>query len=286
MSNTSRNVRGILAVAALTASVSWTVTAPASAGVAPVVDVAEAPGPAGYTTAVCDETGDVRVTAIGGETVTPTGPADDGAPGPADRFARIAGLPGLSWAAGPVSFTDAGGVAGGTGFQSLPYGRPYLSGSPSAGTLATAPDLPGLPGAPSTGLDGSQVRVSRIQDIPGPSGALAGDMPLPGPVPVNAGTEDPPSMDLPSTDTNLPGADLNLPGTDLPSADTNLPSMDLPNADTNLPGTVRLEVPAAPETPADGVAPREGTEVAPLEDTEKAPEPPALGTVSSHLGLG
>ncbi|MEV6861190.1 pentapeptide repeat-containing protein [Streptosporangium subroseum] len=308
MSNASRNIRGILAVAALTASVSWTVTAPASAGVTPCQgrDVVNVVTP-GYTAGVCDEIGDVRVIAPGGETMTPAGDGTmtfvgDGAPRPVDRFARAAGLPGLSWASGTVSFTDAGDAS----FQSSPFGQPYTTGSPWVGTMSTAPDLPGLPGAPGgpgTGLDGSRFRVSRIQDLPGPNGAPTGDVPLPGPIPVEVGTENPPGTGLPGTGlpgaslsgtslsgTDLPGTDANPPGTnlsgaDLSGADANLPGTDLPGADTNPPGTIQLEVPAAPEAPPGGAAPQEGAEIAPQEGPARAPEHPVLDAVSTDLGL-
>jgi hypothetical protein len=304
MSNASRNIRGILAVAALTASVSWTVTAPASAGVTPcqgrdVVNVVTPgyPGSPGYTAGVCDELGVITT----GETMTPAGDgtmtfAGAGAQRPVDRFARAAGLPGLSWASGAVSFTDAGDASS----QSSPFGQPYTTGSPWVDTMSSAPDLPGLPGAPGgpgAGLDGSRFRVARIHDLPGPNG----DVPLPGPIPVEVGTENPSGTDLPGaglSGTDLPGteADLpgtNLPGAELPGADASLPGTDLPGADTNPPGTIQLEVPAGPEAPAGGATPQEGTEVipmegaavAPLEGPERAPEHPVLDAVSTDLGL-
>ncbi|SNS91897.1 hypothetical protein SAMN05216276_101996 [Streptosporangium subroseum] len=306
MSNASRNIRGILAVAALTASVSWTVTAPASAGVTPcqgrdVVNVVTPgyPGHPGYTAGVCDEIGVITT----GETMTPAGDgtmtfAGAGAQRPVDRFARAAGLPGLSWASGAVSFTDAGDAS----FQSSPFGQPYTTGSPWVDTMSTTPDLPGLPGAPSgpgTGLDGSRFRVSRIHDLPGPNGAPTGDVPLPGPIPVEVGTGNPPGTGLPGASlsgTDLPGTPANPPGTNLPGTDLpaeNLPGTDLPGADTNLPGTIQLEVPAAPEAPAGGATPQEGTEVTPLEGAAVAPqegpertsEHPVLDAVSTDLGL-
>ncbi|WP_371781402.1 pentapeptide repeat-containing protein [Streptosporangium subroseum] len=317
MSNASRNIRGILAVAALTASVSWTVTAPASAGVTPcqgrdVVNVVTPgyPGYPGYTAGICDEIGGVGVIAPGGETMTPAGDgtmtfAGDGAPRPVDRFARAAGLPGLSWTSGAVGFTDAGDAS----FQASPFGQPYTTGSPWVGTMSATPDLPGLPGAPGgpdTGLDGSRFRVSRIQDLPGPNGALTGDVPLPGPIPVVVGTENLPGTDLPGASlpgTNLPGTDANplgadlsgtdLPGANPPGADANLPGTDLPGTDANLPGTIEPEGPAAPEAPAGVATTQEGTEVTPLEGAAvapqegpaRAPEHPVLDAVSTDLGL-
>ena len=172
MSNASRNIRGILAVAALTASVSWTVTAPASAGVTPcqgrdVVNVVTPgyPGYPGYTAGVCDEIGGVGVITPGGETMTPAGDgtvtfAGDGAPRPVDRFARAAGLPGLSWTSGAVGFTDAGDVS----FQSSPFGQPYTTGSPWVDTMSTTPDLPGLPGAPAARHRAGRVPVPGLPD--------------------------------------------------------------------------------------------------------------------------
>ncbi|MDP9847333.1 hypothetical protein [Streptosporangium lutulentum] len=304
MSNASRNVRGILATAALMAGVNWAVIIPASAEVVPCQgrDVVSVVGAPGYGAAICDGIGDSGITATGGEIMIPAG---YGAPRTVDPFARAAGLPGLSWASGTVGFTDAGaigftdgggaagmvgfadpaGAARGIGFQSLPLERRW------AGTLSTTPDLPGLPGAPGTGADGSPVQVSRFPGLPGPSGTVSGDMPLPEPIPVRARTEEAPG-------TNPPGVDASPSRTDLPGTGT-----DLPGPGTDLPGAIRLEVPPVPENLVDDAAPddaapvdgaevapldgmEDGTGIAPLEDAEEVSRPSTLSTVSSGLGLG
>ncbi|MGV9771503.1 hypothetical protein [Streptosporangium sp. NPDC003464] len=186
MSNTSRRIRGILAVAALTAGVSWSGAAPASAGDVScqgrdTVELLETPG---SVAAVCDETGDVRAaTGVGRMTV----PADGEVPMAMERLARLAGLPGLSHASAVTSFADTAGVAAGAGMPALPSGMPGFAGHAPAGTLAAAPDLPGLPGTPGTDL----VRfpapaVPSVPEVPGltdPSGALSGTtVPLPVPL--------------------------------------------------------------------------------------------------------
>ncbi|GAA4235450.1 hypothetical protein FHR32_003234 [Streptosporangium album] len=109
MSDTSRNIRGLLAVAALAAGVSWVVTAPVSASVTPchARDASRTPT---SVTAVCDRTRPGHV--AGGAVGRTVGRA---APATADRLARLAGLPGLSRASAVVGFADTTGVAAGTG---------------------------------------------------------------------------------------------------------------------------------------------------------------------------
>ncbi|MER5420971.1 hypothetical protein [Streptosporangium roseum] len=198
MSNTSRHIRGLLAVAALTAGVSWLVAAPASAGGVPcqgrdMVELLETPE---SVAAVCDEVGDVRAAAAAGRT---TVPAQGEGPASMERLARIAGLPGLSQASAVVSFADTAGVAAGTGVPALPAGMPGFPGHASAGTLAAAPDLPGLPGTPGTDL--IRFPVSEVPSVPrltDPTGALSGNgtalpLQLQDPVSVKAVTEDLPA---------------------------------------------------------------------------------------------
>ncbi|WP_406319271.1 hypothetical protein OHA77_18525 [Streptosporangium sp. NBC_01639] len=128
MSNTSRNIRGLLAVAALTAGVSWVVTASASASTVPcqVRDPAGAPGSA---TAVCDRTRSGRV-AHGPAGRSAGGVTGGAAVVTADRLARIAGLPGLAQASGVVGFADTTGVAAGTGVPTPPTTAPVRSVHP------------------------------------------------------------------------------------------------------------------------------------------------------------
>lgn len=247
MSNTSRNIRGILAVAALTVGVSWTVSAPASAGVVPCHgrDVVEVLGTPGSVASACGEVDDVRATAFVGETETP---ARGEVPMAMEKLARIAGLPGLSRASAVVSFADAGGVAAGTGFHALPFGLPGFPGLTSVDTLATMPDLPGLPGTPGTGLSRFQIPTSPVGDLTDPTGALSGDTPLPLSLPH--------PVSVKSTTDDLPAADL--PITDLPAAD--------------LPSGARPEAPAVPEIPAAGTAPLKV-----MEGTAELPVLPRLG---------
>ncbi|MEV4180651.1 hypothetical protein AB0J28_04295, partial [Streptosporangium canum] len=130
MSNTSRHIRGLLAVAALTAGVSWLAAAPASAGGVScqgrdMVELLETPE---SVATVCDEAGDLRASATAGRT---TVPAQGEGPASMERLARIAGLPGLSQASAVVSFADTAGVAAGTGtpaLPALPAGMPGFPG--------------------------------------------------------------------------------------------------------------------------------------------------------------
>ncbi|MEU7990239.1 hypothetical protein AB0B56_35785 [Streptosporangium canum] len=250
MSNTSRHIRGLLAVAALTAGVSWLAAAPASAGGVScqgreMVELLETPE---SVATVCDEAGDLRASATAGRT---TVPARGEGPASMERLARIAGLPGLSQASAVVSFADTAGVAAGTGtpaLPALPSGMPGFPGHSPAGTLATAPDLPGLPGTPGTDL--IRFPVSEVPSVPrltDPTGALSGDgtalpLPLEEPVSVQAVTED-------------------------------------------LPAAIEPEVPVVPVAPPADAAPSKVTSEVTSEVAEETAELPALDQVLPQLGL-
>ncbi|WP_433249773.1 hypothetical protein ACQPYK_02980 [Streptosporangium sp. CA-135522] len=245
MSNASRNIRGILAVAALTAGVSWVVTAPASAGGMSchgqdVVEVLQTPG---SVAAVCEETGGVRGGTAVGRMTAPGGEAA----ATVDRLARIAGLPGLSRASAVVSFADTAGVAAGAGLPALPSGMPGFSGHSPAGTLASAPDLPGLPGTPGAEL--TRLPVSTVPSVPAftdSAGALSDGaalpLRLPHPASVKAVTED-------------------------------------------LPAAIEPKVPALPETGPADIAPSKVTSKVTSEVAEGTSELPALDGVLPALGI-
>ncbi|MER6174565.1 hypothetical protein [Streptosporangium sp. NPDC001681] len=260
MSHSSRNIRGILAVALLTAGAGWTMVSPASAEVAPCQEretagAAQAPG---AMAAACEEAGDVGGTAAAdgttttGDAGTPaiadgsgasvtanigeTPVATDGAgasvtagtgemPVTADRLAHVTELPDLSQASALVSFADAGGVAAGTGFHALPFGLSSLPGHEWTNSwvsiVADAPDLPGLPGAPGAPSDG----ISWLR------------------APVPPAPERPAEAEVTPDDDTAPlpqPAQADAVTEDLPSAET--PAVEPP-------AVARPEAPTAPETP-------------------------------------
>ncbi|MFC4898426.1 hypothetical protein ACFQVD_29020 [Streptosporangium amethystogenes subsp. fukuiense] len=233
MSNSSRNIRGILAVALLTAGAGWTMVSPASAEVAPCQEreAAGAQQAPGAMAAGCEEAGDAGTPAIAdgsgasmtantGETpvtanIGGTPVATDGAeasvtagtgevPVTAERLAHVTDLPDLSQASALVSFADAGGVAAGTGFHALPFGQSSLPGHEWTNSwvsiVADAPDLPGLPGAPgapSDGISWLRAPVPPAPERPAEAAVTPDDAPLPQPAQADAVTEDLPSAETP-----------------------------------------------------------------------------------------
>ncbi|WP_030916837.1 hypothetical protein [Streptosporangium amethystogenes] len=235
MSNSSRNIRGILAVALLTAGAGWTMVSPASAEVAPcqeheTVGAPQAPGamatacegagdvgtPAvadGSGASVTANTGEMPATANTGETSVATNGAGASVsagtgemPVTADRLAHATNLPDLSQASALVSFADAGGVAAGSGFHALPFGLSSLPGhewtNSWVSVVADAPDLPGLPGAPGAPSDGISWLRAPVPPAPERPAAAAvtpddDTAPLPQPAQADAVTEDLPSAETP-----------------------------------------------------------------------------------------
>ncbi|WP_344971185.1 hypothetical protein, partial [Streptosporangium fragile] len=198
MSNTSRNIRGILAVAALAAGTGWTMIAPASAGVVPCEGrgTPEALERSETVTSICEKAGGVGGGAItDGTSVITDGTGavvgrmsaqGDGETPSADRLARIAGLPGLARASSVAGFTDAGGVAAGHGFRTLPSGLPGLSGSGAARMLPGTPAgalgdaLPGMPEKAADALSGMSAPAVAAASTARWPGTLAEMPDLPG----------------------------------------------------------------------------------------------------------
>lgn len=138
--------RNILALAVLTAGVSWLAVAPAQAATncAKPVAVLEAPT---TVAAVCDEVADVKASGTYGGKMS--APDDSELLANVDMLAKAVGLPGLSRAAAVLSVADLAGVAAGTGLPTLPAGLPYKGGLPDVTSLALLPDVPGLPALPA-----------------------------------------------------------------------------------------------------------------------------------------
>lgn len=133
MSNTARNIRGILAVAVLAGGFG-------TMGVSPAVastkcekggPVAVLQGP-NRVASLCDERLGLRAEASS----TRMAPRRDSEMlATLDRIARRAGLNGLSQATAVLSFADMGGAAAGAGVPSLPMPKPAparLAASPAA----------------------------------------------------------------------------------------------------------------------------------------------------------
>ncbi|MFF5209951.1 hypothetical protein [Streptosporangium sp. NPDC000396] len=243
MSNASRNIQGILAVAALTAGVSWLVTAPASAAAAscPGRDVVELLKTPESAAAVCEEAGGVKVATVAGGTAGPADGEAGAASQHVDRLARIAGLPGLSRASAVISFADTAGAAAGAGVPALPSGG---SGISWVGALPDAPDLPGLPTVPGT--DFIRLPVPAVpppdpdladSDLANPADALPDGTTLPVPVPdpdsVKAVTEElPAAIQPPVTAPRTAPLDVAPPKVaqetaELPALDNALPGLGL-----------------------------------------------------------
>ncbi|MFI6452188.1 hypothetical protein ACIBF6_11585 [Streptosporangium amethystogenes] len=292
MSNSSRNVRGILAVALLTAGAGWTMVSPASAEVAPCQEheVAGAPQAPGAMATACEgavdvgtpaiadgsgasvtaNTGETPVTANIGETPVATDAAGASVttgtgemPVTADRLAHVTNLPDLSQASALVSFADAGGVAAGTGFHALPFGLSSLPGhewtNSWVGIVADAPDLPGLPGAPGAPSDG----ISWLR------------------APVPPAPERPVEAAVTPDDDTAPLPQADAVTEDLPSAET--PAVEPP-------AVARPEAPAAPETLAVPETPAvPDTSAGEAATTEGSAEPsvlPALERTIPGLNVG
>ena len=227
--------------------------APASAGVAPLADTLRAPGPAGHTTAVCDGTGDVRVAAVGGGY-----PAIPGARPPRRRGPRTGSPISRVCPASPgrrngqlhrrrvgprrhrlpVPALRAAGV--------LPVSRgpapcPPFRTCPAC-RVRRAPSWTGLrSGSPDSGPSRAEWRAVRRR---APAGAGPG----------RRRTEDPPSMDLPNTNTDLSGMDLS--GTD-PVRNGPEPARHGHVRHGHEPtGTIQLEVPGRAGGPQLTVSPR------------------------------
>jgi hypothetical protein len=133
----SRNIRSILAVAALATGVSWLAAGPVNAE-ACTDRVALLKGPDSLAQ-VCDEALDVKATGSLGQMSARKG--SDVAM-TAETLAKQAGLPGLSKASAVLSFTDLGGVAAAAGLPALPEGVPGEAGLPDVRRMATVPSLP------------------------------------------------------------------------------------------------------------------------------------------------
>lgn len=250
MSNSSRNVRGILAVALLTAGAGWTMVSPASAEVVPCQER--------DTPAACEGTGEVGVTAtVTGEGGVPVAPGDAGVSVNPYPLTRLAYLPELSQASSLTSFADAGGVAAGSGLHALPFG---LSSPPGhewtnswVGVMTASPDLPGLPGAPVAPSDGISWLRAPVPPAPQPPAEAAvtpGGEPAPLPAPANVVTEDSSSAEAPSPE---------LPATELPAAQ--LPAMEPPAVE--LPSSAGPGNATLPGTTADDAVTAEGTATLP-----------------------
>ncbi|MBB2909002.1 hypothetical protein FHS43_000248 [Streptosporangium becharense] len=285
MSNTSRNIRGLLAVAALTVGANWTMIAPASAEAAlcggrGTLETLQRPGTAA---SFCEEIEDVRVAAVAGGT---SAAHEDEVSAVVDRLARIAGLPGLSRASAVVSFADAGGVAAGLGCHALPFGLSDLpegsvetlthpfpdaaaeeamraTGDRWPGTLADTPELPGAAGGPQDGPDdGPSWMRPMLQASPDPADSTGGAEGTDGADGTPSGDVTPP-LSRTESESSAPGG---LSGTDLPevrtpdaslpetgpSATDRLPAVRPP---ADLPAAVRPQSPALPQGPATGGAP-------------------------------
>lgn len=184
--------RSILAVAALTAGVSW--WAPGPAGASTCEQGQQAPD---SVAAVCEEITGARASGRYGPMKAPPG----GAASAVERLAMKLGLPGMSKAAAVLSVADMGGVAAGAGLPTLPMAAPGVAGLKDVSRLAESPDLPGLPVVPSEIRD-----LVKVPDVPGVVDRAVPEVPVLD-LPRRAGEVEksaPRAPDL--TGSSLPGA--------------------------------------------------------------------------------
>ncbi|MFI6601827.1 hypothetical protein ACIBHX_36740 [Nonomuraea sp. NPDC050536] len=184
----SRNIRCILALAALTAGVSWLATGPASA------DACRSKVLPADVSSVCGELTSIHAdTTYGDRLATRPG----GAAATADQVARRLHLQGLNQATAVLSVADVGGVAAASGMPALPMTKPGRAGLPNVSSLLpAAPDVPGLPamparlaaagkpGLPAVGAAELPGRLA-IDELPDATGVIGGKAPLSLPEPVN-----------------------------------------------------------------------------------------------------
>ncbi|MFI6502290.1 hypothetical protein [Nonomuraea typhae] len=180
----SRSIRSILAVAALTTGVSWLAAGPASAA-GHCASQAALLKPPTTVASICDNLTHTRLSGTYGERMT--APRDSDVAVSAETLARKAGLPGLSKATAVFSLADMGGAAAAAGTPSLPSGMPRRV---SMQSLPVAPDLPGLPSSPAVpGVPAKLPPVSgRLSDLPDGSGVPGLKPPIALPEPGESAT--------------------------------------------------------------------------------------------------
>lgn len=169
----SRSIRSILAVATLTAGVSWLAAGQASADqCADMVSVLRAPTVA----QVCDELTDLRASGTYGGRMTAR--RDSELATEVESLSRRLGMSGLSKSSAVLSFADLGGVAAAAGMPSLPSGMPGKGGLPTMTRMATTPDLPGLPNLPVLPGARNLAAVEKVPALPDASGLTSVKAPL------------------------------------------------------------------------------------------------------------
>ena len=150
----SRKFRGILAVATLTAGVSWMTAGPTAAHASAAWDACTGSSPAS-TVRVCDDSTDLVALdgPQGGKTVRPVGDrATDRLIMAAVRLANRLGVAGLATGHSVMAIADQGGMAATAGAGTLPGGIPGTAGLADVSRLAEEPGhLPMLRRLPRTG---------------------------------------------------------------------------------------------------------------------------------------
>ncbi|WP_326828956.1 hypothetical protein OIE13_28650 [Streptosporangium sp. NBC_01810] len=253
MSNASRNIRGILAVALLTAGTGWTLVSPASAEVAPCQEreAAGAPQAPGAMAAACEEVGDAGGTAAAEGTTTTDNagtPATTDGPG-ASVTANTGETPASTDGAGASVTANTGETPASTDGAGASVTANTGEMPVTADRLAHVTELPDLS------------QASALVSFADAGGVAAGT----GFHALPFGLSSPPSHEWTNSWVGIMAEGPDLPG--LPGA---------PGAPGDGISWLRAPVPPAPERPA-------GAAVAPDDDTAPLPQPAQADAVTEDL---